>query len=225
LEYETDKYVLSSLLDDINNINISSDYEPIIKYLSDGRWLVRHSAIMALHNCRDHEVEVRILDVLENAKDEYDISYCIDTLSQIGTKKSIPYLMKFLNHSKGEIRGITIGALEALGGNSFESVFINGLKDRYSFAKFVSMRALSRHGTENALKAVCERVKKIVMGRRSMEILPKSDLVFGLKFLNKYRESDKKVQELFYLIKFKKWDNLFESEKRQLQLEIDYFKH
>ena len=113
LKMETDKYIISNVLDLIQNIpkDESNDLSIIYAYLSEERWLIRHSAISSLRNTKDKITEDILLNHIEEAKDKIDIAICNGVLNTIGTQKSIPKLMEL---SKSKTRDIKISAKFAL---------------------------------------------------------------------------------------------------------------
>lgn len=97
LEVETDKYILSSMLDRLHDINKpdSLDIEPIIHCTKSEKWLIRHSAIRALSLSESPKARITALSFLESndlKKDKYEICYAISALSTIGTSEDIPVL-------------------------------------------------------------------------------------------------------------------------------------
>jgi hypothetical protein len=113
---ETDKYVLSGLLDSLSGVRKprNIDLSPVFQLLRDNRWLVRQSAIQALANTDSLEAEIQILCLLEATSDPYDITYCQSTLNKIGTAKAIPYLEKNLGSRKRDVRMSAQLAIEAI---------------------------------------------------------------------------------------------------------------
>ena len=113
---ETDKYVLSSLLEALQRIPKAAelDLTPVFELLHDERWQVRHSAIQALAHSESPEAEDRLLDLLRATSDPYDITYCQGILNKIGTAKAIPLLEKNLKSRKRDVKGTAQFAIEAI---------------------------------------------------------------------------------------------------------------
>jgi HEAT repeat protein len=111
---EKDKYALSSALDLIADLPLREDEDisPITNFLSDTRWPVRHSAIQALRSASSPEAESRLINLLENTKDDFDKIYCHSTLSFIGTEQSIPALQANIQSRKRDVKASAINALE-----------------------------------------------------------------------------------------------------------------
>ena len=79
------------------------------------------------------------------------------------------------------------------------------------------MSALNRHGDESVIMPVYERIKKILARKRTVEQLPKSELMEGMELLKKLGSNNENVMELFKWIKTKKWHYLFDQEKNWLE--------
>jgi len=103
---EKDKYVLSSLLDRLADIEKPRevDLSPVFPLLKDTKWLVRHAAIRASGNSDSPEAEAEIIAVLNGATDHYDITYCISTLSTIGSLSAIPHIEKHFSSRKQDVK-------------------------------------------------------------------------------------------------------------------------
>ena len=103
---ESDKYVLSALLDNLAPIHKSAELplEPIFQKLHDKRWLVRHSAIQALRRSHSDEAESHLLALLAHTTDPHDRVYCHATLNNIGTGRSIPALTESLSSRTRDVR-------------------------------------------------------------------------------------------------------------------------
>lgn len=110
---EPNKYALASLLTMLADIpkpeNV--DVKPLFLLLKDTRWLVRHSAIQSLNHCASGEAEERLLEILTNTSDPFDVVYCHATLNRIGTRKALPALTKNL---KSRWRDVKISAQAAI---------------------------------------------------------------------------------------------------------------
>ena len=106
IEKEIDKYILMSMLDGIAELNKSeeTDLTNIIKATENEKWQIRHSAIGALKNTNNENAESQILKILQNTDDKFNISYCISSLYNIGTEKSIPTLEKYLSSRTRDIK-------------------------------------------------------------------------------------------------------------------------
>lgn len=116
VDQEKDKYVISSMLDRIADLNkpVGIDLQPIIKCLQSKEWLIRQAAIRAFSNCSDPRVEDILIEILENPADNTDLIYANATLNKIGTKKSIPYLEKMLKSRNQDVKGSAKLAIEKI---------------------------------------------------------------------------------------------------------------
>jgi HEAT repeat protein len=108
--------VLSSLLDALRGVAKPQnlDLKPVFHFLHDHRWSVRHSAIRALSRTESSEAEDRLIELLNETIDEYDMVYCHATLNEIGTPKAIPHLQKNLSSRKRDVKHSAQSAIEAI---------------------------------------------------------------------------------------------------------------
>jgi HEAT repeat protein len=113
---EKNKYVLATLLDALAQVSKPSDLDlaPVYAFLTDERWLVRHSAIQSLKRTNSPNVEGMILHVLETTSDPYDLVYCQATLNEIGSAKAIPFIAKNLKSRKRDVKDSAQFAIEAI---------------------------------------------------------------------------------------------------------------
>lgn len=116
LEIETDKYVLSSMLDQISKLQIPSEINMyyVIECTRSDQWLVRHNAINALHAsdsepCR--EAARYWIKQMDEKKYKYEIIYANACLSKIGVLEDIELLDL---HTHSRIRDIKDSALFAI---------------------------------------------------------------------------------------------------------------
>ncbi len=116
IDKETDKYIISSLLERIAAIKkpIGTDFQPLIKMTQSDKWQIRLSAIKSLNYCFDPLVENVLIDIIENSEDVFDIIYANATLNKIGTPKAIPYLEKHLKSRKRDVKHSAQYAIEQI---------------------------------------------------------------------------------------------------------------
>lgn len=116
IDKETDKYVISTLLDRISELNKPSgtDIKAIINATKHNKWLIRHSAIQALKNSNDELAELTLIDILEQSEDPYDLTYANSTLIRVGTLKAIPHIEKHLTSKKRDVRITAKYAIEEI---------------------------------------------------------------------------------------------------------------
>ncbi|WP_268122894.1 HEAT repeat domain-containing protein [Roseivirga pacifica] len=116
IEKETDKYVLSTLLDRITDLHKSygTDLSPIIKQTKNKNWLVRYSAIRALNHTNDERAEQTLIEILEQSNDPNDLIYGSATLFKVGTLKAIPLLEQHLKSPKRDVKLSVKAAIEEI---------------------------------------------------------------------------------------------------------------
>jgi len=115
LGVETDKYILSSMLDRVHDwwrpsgkaIPVSLDISNILTLAKDDRNLVRHSAIHALGACPREESRnvLRYYLLQEDEKAyQYEIYYANIAMQGIGEPEDIPLLKRFLKSRRPDIK-------------------------------------------------------------------------------------------------------------------------
>lgn len=116
VEIEKDKYIISSLLDGIADIEKPAgvDLMPLFNAAKSDKWLIRHSAINSLNHTSDPAAEAALIDILEHSTDPYDVIYTNAVLNNIGTPKSIPFLEKHLNSRKRDVKQSAQAAIDAI---------------------------------------------------------------------------------------------------------------
>lgn len=210
LEAEKNKYTLDYILSQLAKQKEVSNCAPILQFIDDPRWLVRHSAFQALSKCKCSAAEEALIQVITTSQDEYDLFYAIGSLCDLGATSSVPYLLPLMKHPKGEVRRSALSALDQLGDSTFLPLFIEAMKDRSPSVKYYALLAIQKHGDETAIDSVYQRVKTMLKRMRSIK---SDELVPAFEFLNRYREKYNHIQELFEWIISKKWDYLFDEEK------------
>lgn len=215
LPEENNPYVLYKLFQGIENQIEFHDIQPIMPFLNDRRSLVRHGAIASLRKCKSPEAEDMLLDILRRTKDEYDLKYSLGSLYGVGTIRSLPLLTQLFDQLKGESKAQVLGLLSKLGGAAYQCYFLKAISDRSPIVKWAAIEVIKKHGNEEAITPVLQRVKAILTKVRKVEQSPKSELIEGLEFLNKYRRDNDAINNLFEWIRSKKMDFLFEMEKEQ----------
>lgn len=113
---ETDKYIISSLLDRIAEIKKPSgtDLQPLIQAIKSDKWLIRHSAIQSLNYSSDSVAETALIEILTSSDDAYNLTYTNATLNRIGTLRAIPYLEKHLKSRKRDVKDSAQYAIEEI---------------------------------------------------------------------------------------------------------------
>ena len=222
IDKETDKYVLSALLNRIRDLHKpkDTDIQPIINAINNKDWQVKSSAIQALEHSNNPLAEDTLIDVLENSgTSEFDLVYANATLANIGTKKSISCLTKLVTHKKTDVAGSALNAIITISDETCLSLCLEQL-DKGKI-KLVALEGVVKFGNENVIPNIIKRIKELVAKKRTREtflIVEKNwipELVVGMEFLQKYSEREE-VKNLFEFLLTKKYDLLWEQEKEWL---------
>ena len=125
LEVETNKYILSSMLDRVHDWRISKgivltpglDISPIIDLTRDERWLVRHSAIYALIACPGEESRQALAFYLQQEDEKaykYEIYYANIAMQAIGKSEDILLLERFLKSRSPTLKNTAEYAIQCI---------------------------------------------------------------------------------------------------------------
>ncbi len=106
---ETDKYIISSILNRMADIKISEEIniKPIIECTKSDKWLIRHSAIGALKLSKTDLARQTAIDFLKPGdmkRNQYDILYAVAALGHIGKNSDIPIIKPLLTAKVKDIR-------------------------------------------------------------------------------------------------------------------------
>lgn len=214
LEKEKNKYALMYILQGIAEQKIPIDCSGVLKFVQDKRWQVRHAAIECLQVCNNKQIaEETLIGILIDSNDKYDLYYATSILAEVGSKRAIPYLIKIMENSSGDLKCTAINALSDLGDDSLLPLFLEALESRSSFTKYHALLAVINHGDETAIVPILERAKVILKRKRIVE---SGELQSALEFLVRFKDERQEIQDLFNWIVQKKWDLLFEEEKKWL---------
>ena len=219
VDKETDKYVISYLLDRIQDLQKPKDIDiqPIVNAINNKNWQIKHSAITALRHTNNPLVEDVMINILENATSEYELGNAIGTLSNVGTKKSIPHLTKFVSHKKEDVSNSALYAIIAISGKDCLSLCLEQLDKGKN--KTTALRGVLKFGDEKVIPNIIKRIKELVAKQRSRAVIfaenHKTEIIVGMEFLQKYSEKVE-VKNLFEFLLTKKYGLLWEQEKEWL---------
>lgn len=213
LAQETKPTLITSILDELANQERVDDATDIIQYVEDSRSAIRNSAIDALGSCRGALAEDALIRFITTSTDSFEITSANFVLASIGTKRVIPHLLPLLDHPKGDVRHSVLNAISELGDDTFLPMFVKGLEDRSIEVKAYALLGIAKHGDASAIQPVIKRLKTMLKRQRQIQ---SDDALVAMRFLNRYRQSDKTIPELFDWIITKRWDVLFVEEQQWL---------
>ena len=212
---EKDKYVISALLDRISDINKpkGTNIDPIIASIKSDKWLIRHRAIAALKRTEDKKAENTLIGILKTSSNHQDLSYANSTLSEIGTKDSIPDLQGLLTHKKQDVAFSALNAIIKIGGKDYIDLYRDCLSN--GKLKSSAISGVVEYGDESDIPLIEKRIKELVSKKRKTLMLlemNKTEVIVGLEFLKKF---DSYKFDLPYFIDWllnKKSDKLWDAE-------------
>lgn len=220
IQQEKDKSVLSSLLDRIQYLEkpLDMDINPILEVLGAKDWQVRHSAIHALKRAKNKLAERSLLAMLDTVDDSFDLWYINTTLAEIGTRDSIPYLLKLVDHKKQDVSGTALNAILAISNQTELPLFIEQLQKGKN--KFTALLGVVRYGDQSHIPNVVQRLKELVSKKRNIEVVAeqgKTEVIFAMEFLSKFSAESTEPQKMFTLLRDKKQELLWDKEKEWLE--------
>jgi soluble cytochrome b562 len=118
IDKETDKYIISGILDRISDLEkpAKTNLSKIFEAINHKTWQVKYSAINALKNTNNPEVEKRMIELIESQPLEksYVTSYAINVLYNCGSVKCISTLEKQLTNKSRNIKDQAKNTLQLL---------------------------------------------------------------------------------------------------------------
>jgi len=191
----------------------------IVNLISHRNRLVRNFAVEALSKCNDKQVETVLLDRAGKIKDHYDLTHINVGLINVGTERSIPYLLEMVNHKKNEVVTTALAALSAIQdrtSRSFLPLYVEKLEKGNGHIKYAAMKAIHRHGGKSETDEVFIRIRNILKRKRKAPQYPVSELIFGLEFLWRMKNYDNRIDNFFNNVLPQKWHMLFDYEASRI---------
>ncbi|SHM30107.1 hypothetical protein [Flavobacterium saccharophilum] len=218
LNKEKNKVIIENLLNIISSFEKpnETDLGNIFSFLYNKSKTLRYRAIQALKNCNSNECEDKLVYILENSTNHYDLLYTLQTLFSSGSQRSLSKIKEFINHSKQEISASALGATYNIAGEKELPLYIEQLKKGKN--KFTALEGVVNFGNNEVIPNVVKRIKELISKKRNIEVVGLygyTELIIAMNFLIKFPE-DKAVSEVYYLLEAKK-DFLWESEKEWLK--------
>ncbi|CAM4427204.1 hypothetical protein FHS16_003695 [Paenibacillus endophyticus] len=195
------------------------DAVPFLKLSHSPNGAMRREAIRVLGRCRQDEVYERMIQLLQQSKDDYDIIYTLWTLRDLSLAKALPQVLSHLSSSAGEVRSLVIRYAADFGDASYVPCFVHALEhDRSADVKWNAMEALDKWGGAAETALVWRRCKAITARpRKGGGQFPMSELMHGLSFLWRFGKDKPEVQKLLTDLRTTKSDKLFEHETAWLE--------
>lgn len=181
---------------------------------------VKNNAIFALRNTENTDIEPLIISIIEQNIDNhhYQLWYAMSVLESVGTELSFPIMEKLAGHKASGISNMALFYLIDKGDTRQIPIFEKYISQGRN--KDVALYALTKVGNETHIPMIIKRIKEVLSRKRSQEILigdledNRTEITHGLEFLQKYADKNAEIPKLFDLIKTKKWEKLFDSEKK-----------
>ncbi|GIN87635.1 hypothetical protein J6TS2_40210 [Heyndrickxia sporothermodurans] len=199
LSFETNMHTVGDLLDYIRVQNdFIPDYREIIQFLEDKRWQIRFPAIDLLGKCKEPEVENELINLLETSNDPDEVLCICNALQNIGTEKSIPFLIEKTKHKNQWVRSAAYETLYIIGDSELLHVFLEGLNDRFYCSKHNALIGVCKFDDGKYVDLVFRSVNKILSYNRILDAdeTKPTDLIEGMKYLNKYMENKGEMEKL-----------------------------
>lgn len=219
VDKEKDKSIISSLLRRIENLQKPSDtnIQPLLDATYSTISQIRTSAILSLKNTKNNLAEETLLNIIKNPADEYDLMYVNWSIANIGTRKSISFLLQLLDHKKQDVSGSALEAILAIGDASDLPIFIGQLEKGKN--KFTALLGVIKYGDAIIIPKIVARIKQLVSKKRAIEVIGtdrKTEIVFALEFLADFTTESNEPTKVYELLTTKKQELLWHNEKQWL---------
>lgn len=174
------------------------------------------SVLELLHNSKNSEIENALINVLENNHSDWiykRVNACSHTS---GTRKSIPYLIKKINHKSNDVAQSSLITVIRLSDKRESELFINELAN--GKIKDVAMEGICLHSDIEGVDIVMERLKKKTSRKRETDcstyfyVGNENEITIGLKYLNKFKDKRKDIITFFTFLLDKRIEKLFDYE-------------
>ncbi len=178
---------------------------------------LRNAAIMCLKSANNPKAEDKLIEIISTSTDPYGLTYANATIRIIGTAKSIPYLLKLVDHKKQDVAFTALNAILELSEKSFLPLFIERLKK--GKLKYIGLEGVIKYGDKDVVPLVEKRVKEIVAKKRKqvLHLLNgQTELTVAMNFLADYSNEFESINELYQTILTIKWGLLLDIEKQWL---------
>lgn len=217
LKFETNMYTVGNLLDYIEDQNdFIPNYREIIHFLENKHWQVRFPAIRLLGKCKEPEVENALIKLLETSIDQDELVKIYISLQNIGTEKSIPFLVYKTKHKNQWVRSYAYETLHIIGDKDLLHLFLEGLNDRFYCSKYEALKGVCKFDDGKYVDLVYKSVNKVLSYNRILDAdqTKPTDLIVGIKYLDKYMENKEKMEKLLTKINLSQKDIFSETEKK-----------
>lgn len=116
IEKQKDKYLISNLLSELENVEPNYVYlDKLLKLATHRTSVVKWRALSLLSNFHSENLENFYLDLLKSKIDNLTIAKCVQGLSINGTERSVELLIEILKKSRdGHVRGNIIPTLRSI---------------------------------------------------------------------------------------------------------------
>ncbi|WP_281631714.1 hypothetical protein [Flavobacterium luteolum] len=174
------------------------------------------SIIELLHNSKNSEIENALINILESNHSDWIYKRVNTCLHTSGTRKSIPHLVKKINHKSNDVATSSLITIIRLADERESELFINELTN--GKIKDTAMEGVCLYSGIEAVDNVIERLKKKTNRKRETDCSTyfylgnENETTIGLKFLNKFKEDRKDIETFFTFLLEKRIDKLFDYE-------------
>lgn len=222
IEKETDKYVIMSMLDRLEDIDKPQETNilPLIDATKNKKWQIRLSAIDALNLTTNELAENRLIEILSNSKDTSDLTCSNSVLGKIGTRKSIPFLKKMLDVKSQDVANSALYALMKIA----KETEIDTYRERLEKGKQkgYAISGVIEYGDEKDINRITKRIKELLIKKRKVQVIlenGKTEIIISLEFLKMFNFHKEKYNKLLNWLIEKKKDKLWEMELNWIEKE------
>jgi len=200
-----------------NNTNL----KPIIDRIKQGKdFGIIENLIELLENSTNPDAEDTLIYVIEKPFSDWTLLMAIVALHTSGTRKCINALSSLLNHTDKDVAGAALIAIIIHCDFRESNLLIEQLssgKDRD-----IAMEGIVKHCKEEAVEHIIKRIKTRTSRVRNIACNTyfyegeESEITIGLKFLNKYKNTNTNIDVFYNFLLEKRKDKLLENELKVL---------
>jgi hypothetical protein len=217
---------IQKLLWKLQSIDQLPDDSVLLEMLPQEKGPLKAVIIQALGKSSSQAAESALLEVLESSNKYFEIYWSIVGLKKCGTSRSVPTLKQFIYYPKTDIKISSLGVIACIAGSDEAQLYVDLLNDKKYPEKGMTVIHIHKYCDDRAVDSVTIRLKALLSRKRGRVETSKehSEITRILDYLNRHIDKYPSIVKSFENVK-KKWDVLYDNEKKFLCDNIAYFKY
>jgi len=222
LAIEKKPWTLHFMMGDIeylkNKLPKETNIDNILVLTTHTKHVIRDAAINCLKRTDNPKAEDQLIEIISSSSDPFQLVYANSTLGNIGTSKSIPFLLKLVDHKKQDVASSALNAILNLSDKNYLELFIDQLKK--GKLKYIGMEGVVKFGGINEIPIVENRIIELVAKKRTIHFIlsrNETELTVGMNFLATYSKEFESVKNLYHTLLTNKKELLWDEELEWLK--------